>query len=79
MKPKEGHRDTVEAIVVAFILALLVRGFEVEAFVIPTGRDWFDLPTTAGWAYGLAAGLIVGAWPLLELGSRIAQRDRVRP
>ena len=37
MKPKEGHRDTVEAIVVAFILALLVRGFEVEAFVIPTG------------------------------------------
>jgi len=36
-KPKEGHRETVEAIVVAFILALLVRGFEAEAFVIPTG------------------------------------------
>ena len=34
---KEGHRETVEAIVVAFILALLVRGFEAEAFVIPTG------------------------------------------
>ncbi len=33
----EGHRETVEAIVVAFILALLVRGFEAEAFVIPTG------------------------------------------
>ncbi len=36
-KEKEGHRETVEAIVVAFILALLVRGFEAEAFVIPTG------------------------------------------
>ncbi len=34
---KEGHRDTVEAIVVAFILALVVRGFEAQAFVIPTG------------------------------------------
>lgn len=35
--PREGYRDTVEAIVVAFILALLVKGFEAEAFVIPTG------------------------------------------
>src|SRR4051794_18049304 len=34
---KEGHRETIEAIVVAMILALLVRGFEAEAFVIPTG------------------------------------------
>jgi signal peptidase I len=33
----EGHRETVEAIVVAFILALVVRGFEAQAFVIPTG------------------------------------------
>ena len=33
----EGHRETVEAIVFAFILALLVRGYEAEAFVIPTG------------------------------------------
>ena len=36
-RSKEGHRDTVEAIVVAFILALVVRGFEAQAFVIPTG------------------------------------------
>jgi signal peptidase I len=36
-RPREGHRDTVEAIVVAFILALVVRGFEAQAFVIPTG------------------------------------------
>jgi signal peptidase I len=36
-KPSESHRETVEAIVVAFILALVVRGFEAQAFVIPTG------------------------------------------
>ena len=36
-KPRESYRDTVEAIVVAFILALVVRGFEAQAFVIPTG------------------------------------------
>ena len=39
---KPGHRadearETVESIVVAVILALLVRAFAVEAFVIPTG------------------------------------------
>ena len=33
----KDHRETVESIVVAVILALLVRGFLVEAFVIPTG------------------------------------------
>jgi signal peptidase I len=36
-RPKDGNRDFVEQIVVAFILAFLVRGFEAEAFVIPTG------------------------------------------
>jgi signal peptidase I len=36
-KPRESHRETVEAFAVAFILALLVKGFEAEAFVIPTG------------------------------------------
>src|SRR5690242_9291946 len=36
-RPKESYRETIEAVVVALILALLVRGFEAEAFVIPTG------------------------------------------
>jgi signal peptidase I len=36
-RPRESYRDTIEAIAVAFIFALLVRGFEAEAFVIPTG------------------------------------------
>ncbi len=37
IRPSESHRETVEAIVVALILALVVRGFEAQAFVIPTG------------------------------------------
>ncbi|MDB5351589.1 MAG: lepB [Planctomycetota bacterium] len=36
-RKKETGRDLVEQIVVAFILAFLIRGFEAEAFVIPTG------------------------------------------
>jgi signal peptidase I len=32
-----GHRDTVESILIAFILAFIFRTFVVEAFVIPTG------------------------------------------
>jgi signal peptidase I len=35
--PRESYRETVEAVVVALILALVVRGFEAQAFVIPTG------------------------------------------
>ena len=43
-------------------------------FITPWTRDAFDLPQTATWAYGLAAAFIVAAWPLLELGSRVATR-----
>jgi signal peptidase I len=35
--PLSGGRETIESIVVAFVLALLFRSFEAEAFVIPTG------------------------------------------
>jgi cation-transporting P-type ATPase E len=43
-------------------------------FLLPWTRDLFELPRTAAWAYTLAAGFIVIAWPLLELGSRVATR-----
>ncbi|MGE3822262.1 MAG: S26 family signal peptidase, partial [Isosphaeraceae bacterium] len=33
----EGPRETVEAVAIAFILALVVRGIQAEPFVIPTG------------------------------------------
>jgi len=36
-RPADGMRETIEAIVVAFILAFLFRTFVAEAFVIPTG------------------------------------------
>jgi signal peptidase I len=36
-KPPETWRDTFEQIVLAFVLALVFRTFEAEAFVIPTG------------------------------------------
>jgi signal peptidase I len=35
--PLGNGRETVESIVVAFVLALLFRSFQAEAFVIPTG------------------------------------------
>lgn len=43
-------------------------------FVTPWTRRAFDLPRTAAWAYGLAAAFIAAAYPLLELGSRVASR-----
>ena len=34
---EESTRDTIEAVVIAFILAFVFKTFEAEAFVIPTG------------------------------------------
>lgn len=36
-RPHDSWRETVESVVVAFVLAFLFRTFEAEAFVIPTG------------------------------------------
>ncbi|MBS0264358.1 MAG: signal peptidase I [Planctomycetes bacterium] len=36
-KSSDSSRETIESIVVAFVLAFLFRTFEAEAFVIPTG------------------------------------------
>src|SRR5882724_103299 len=36
-KPPDNWRETIESVVVAFVLAFLFRTFEAEAFVIPTG------------------------------------------
>lgn len=35
--PRDNFRETVESVVIAFVLAFLFRTFEAEAFVIPTG------------------------------------------
>jgi cation-transporting ATPase E len=55
------------------LVAVMCAGFAL-AFLIPAGRNLFELPTTAAWTYLLAAGLIVAAYPLLVLGSRLAER-----
>ena len=44
------------------------------AFMIPAARRLFELPVTEPWAYAVAAGAVVIAWPLLQLGSRIGSR-----
>ncbi len=59
-------------------LVITMVGMFALAFLLPWGRDLFELPTTAAWTYGLAAGVIALAWPLLELGSRVAERYRHR-
>jgi len=43
------------------------------AFLVPYGRDLFELPATEPWAYALAAVAIALALPLLVLGSRTAE------
>jgi cation-transporting ATPase E len=44
------------------------------SFVMPWSQDLFELPVTATWAYAMAAVFIAAAWPMLELGSRVATR-----
>ncbi len=61
---REGIKETIESVVVAFILAFVFRAFIVEAFVIPTGsmaatlygRHGTITCESCGWefAYGLA-------------------------
>ncbi len=59
----ENIKDTIESLVIAFILAFVFRGFLVEAFVIPTGsmaptlfgKHGTEICRDCGWefAYGL--------------------------
>ena len=55
-------------------LVISMIGLFALAFVTPWTRRLFELPLTAAWAYGLAAIFIAAAWPLLQLGSRVAVR-----
>ena len=60
------------------LVATMVTLFGL-AFVMPWSRRLFELPITKLWAYAVAAGFIAMAWPLLELGNRVAQRWHHRP
>ena len=56
------------------VLVITMVALFVLAFATPWTRDLFELPRTSLWAYGMAAAFIAAAWPLLELGSRVATR-----
>jgi cation-transporting P-type ATPase E len=56
------------------ILVVTMAALFAVAFLMPWSRDLFELPLTEAWAYGVAAAFIVGAYPLLMLGTRIADR-----
>jgi cation-transporting ATPase E len=57
----------------AALVATMIVAFG-SAFVIPWGRDLFELPITEPWTYAMAAAFIVAAYPLLVLGSRLTER-----
>ena len=59
------------------LVITMVAAFAV-AFLMPWSRDLFDLPLTQAWAYLLGAGAIAAAWPMLQLGNRVAARWRER-
>ena len=46
----------------------------IAAFLTPWTRDVFELPLTEWWAYAVGAVFIVASWPLLLLGSTVAER-----
>ena len=56
------------------VLVITMVALFALAFATPWTRDLFELPRTSLWAYGMAAAFIAAAWPLLELGSRVATR-----
>jgi cation-transporting ATPase E len=58
------------------LVAAMVTGF-AAAFLTPWTRDLFELPVTKAWAYGLAAAFVALAYPLLVLGSRVAEQIRI--
>ena len=55
------------------VVGTMTAGFAL-AFVVPAGRTTFELPTAPWWGYVLGAAALAGSWPLLVLGSRVAER-----
>lgn len=56
------------------VLVVAMTAVFALAFTIPWGRDLFELPITEAWTYAMAAGVVVAAYPLLVLGSRLTER-----
>lgn len=70
----EGVQETIESLVIAFILAFVFRGFLVEAFVIPTGsmaptlfgKHGAQICPDCGWEY------------VYGLPDRHGERDKIK-
>ena len=56
------------------ILVGAMAGLFALAFVVPWGRDLFELPTAQPWVYAVAAIIIAIGYPLLVLGSWLSER-----
>jgi cation-transporting ATPase E len=69
-RPLNALRATLVVAMVAFFVLM---------FLLPFGRDLFELDTTAGWAYGLGFGAIAIAYPLLVLGAWLSDRIWASP
>ena len=65
--------NRLRAVLVTTMVALFAL-----AFVLPWGRELFELPLTEAWAYGVAAGFITVARPPLPLGSPATPRWHLR-
>ena len=73
-KNRESLLETLESIIVAFVLAFIFRAFVVEAFVIPTGSMGPTLYgqhaelecTDCGWKFSIGAETDRGGGPLLS-------------
>ena len=70
-----GVRETIESVIVAIILAMLFRGFEAEAFIIPTGSM---APSLQGQHMDLANIVIEPAQVARVRRSTTRHRSRVR-
>ena len=55
-------------------LVVAMAGFFALAFVVPQLRRAFDLPAPPLWVYGVSLATIAVSWPVLVLGSRVAER-----
>ena len=60
------------------MLVTTMTALFVLAFVLPVGRDVFELPVVEPWAYLVGVGIVAAAWPLLGAGARVAERLRLR-
>jgi cation-transporting ATPase E len=56
------------------VLVCTMCGLFALVFVVPQGRNAFELPLAQPWTYGIGAVAIAASYPLLMLGSWISEK-----